>query len=303
VQETTVALGYDGRLFLLALEDPRQPIAGGAQVPEEVGDVAQVATVLLDAAEHAAAAAGRSPGELGVLVDAAFGEEVAADVRGRGLTLALPVDDRGEERFAFAHGDAFARHIEQLGPELSTVRVRWHPDDAPEVKKAQALGLTKLAAWLHETDRRLLVELLVPPTEDDLATVDGDLARYEAEVRGAHTRDAVREVRDLGIEPDVWSVAVAADAEEVRALSETIRDAGREGVAAVVRGLVPDDAEEVVRACATADAYRGAVFGPDLWSAELGALAAGARSREETVRAVGDRLAHLVAVHTAATSS
>src|SRR5690606_26187998 len=52
----------------------------------------------------------------------------------------------------------------------------------------------------------LMLELLVPPLDADLVRVDGDLERYERELRPALTVDAVSEVRAAGITPDVWKV-------------------------------------------------------------------------------------------------
>lgn len=280
-----MALGYDRRLFLLPLEQPGEPVVGRS-APPVGGDLEDREPVLLEALAHAAATAGLDIDEVAALVDGSLGPELAREVSARRLTLAVPVDDRAEDRFAFAHGDAFAEHIEQVGPALSSVRLRWHPDDDPEVKKAQALGLTKLAAWLHETDRRLLIELLV------IAPDGGDDA--------ARTPEVVREIRGLGIEADVWSVAGPTDRSDAEQLAEVVVDEGRDRVAAIVRLPETDLIEPVAAACAGIAAYRGVVFGPRIWEHELITDASGARDRERTVRTIADRFARTIELFTAA---
>lgn len=308
-------LGYDRRLFLVPLEQ-----SGDAEVAD-----AGRAGLLLDALGHAAEVAGTDIAELAVLAGGSVSPEVADEVASRGLTLVAPVDDRADERFAFAHGDAFAQHVEQLGPHLSSVRLRWHPDDDPEVKKSQALGLTKLAAWLHETDRQLLIELyVIPPgdtsdatseapaedtseapsedTSTDPSTADGDdLERVP---------ETVREIRGLGIEADAWSVAEPADRAQAEAIAEVVVDEGRDRVAAIVRSASPERIESVAATCAGLPAYRGVAFGPQLWTPELvdvahdpTHVADGAHDRthdrDGIVRSLGDRFARAIELFTA----
>lgn len=270
----------DGRTVLLVLEGPDAPL-------------------LFDAVERAGEAIGLRADEVVVLVDHDGEATLVDEVRARGWRLALPVDDRSEGRFGFTHGDDFGRHIERFDPDVSTVRVRWHPDDDPDEKKAQALGLTKLAAWLHETGRTLLVELLVPASEQDLDAVGGDTGRFDREVRPGRIRDAIREIRDLGTEADAWVTDAPADAAEAAQLAELIQDAGRDAVVALVR-VGDDRSEAALHTTATHDAYRGAVLEPGLWSDELGALVAGERARDDVVRTLADRFARIIDLPTAA---
>jgi hypothetical protein len=56
------------------------------------------------------------------------------------------------------------------------------------MNRRQAERLRALSGWLHANDRRLLFELLVPAEEAQLASVDGDTKRYDAELRPDSTR-------------------------------------------------------------------------------------------------------------------
>lgn len=276
-----MALGYDGRLFLLPLEGPETD-------------------VVLDAAEHARRDADVPAAEVVVRVAHHLDAERLGEVTARGFTLAVAVEDDAAARFALADGDRFARPLEDHEAALCAARVRWHPDDAPETKKAQALELTKLVAWLHETDRSLLLDLSVPPTGDDLAAVDGDHGRDARERRPARTREAITELRGLGVDADVWVVDAIADRADAVALAELVTDAGRERVGVLVRTSAEEGLADALRTSAALAAYRGVAFDPAQWSGELEARGAGERRREEAVRTIGDSLAATIDLYTAA---
>jgi myo-inositol catabolism protein IolC len=277
-------LGDDGTLVLFTLE----PTGRRGDLP-----------VSLDALERACTVGSVPTARVVVLVADADAATATEQVRARGFSLALALDDRDQERFTLAHGEDFARPVEELAPDVCAVRVRWHPDDEPDVKKAQALGLTKLGAWLHETDRHLLIELTVPPTDADLEQVAGDVARYERDHRPGHTLDAVREIRDLGTEADLWSVPASADREAVAALDELVRDGGRDRVGVVVE-VEPGTDDARLRAAAAAPAYRGVSLRSSSWSEELASVDAGALTHDEAARTIGDRLAAIIDLAAAA---
>ena len=88
-----------------------------------------------------------------------------------GLKLAMPVEKSGQEEFDFQYGDDFPAHIEKFNPDFSKVLVRYNPDDdAGAEQGAGWTRLKRLADWLHENDRKFLFELLVPATDEQLAS-------------------------------------------------------------------------------------------------------------------------------------
>ncbi len=272
-------IGHDGRLVLVAF-------TGSSDAPVDAH-----LEVVLAALDEAATRPGRGAVDLGVVLEGAPAARYADRLRDRHL-LVVPADDPTQDRFALVDGDGFGAAIEQLAPDLTAVRLRWHPDDEPEVKKGQALGLTRLAAWLHETDRSLVIDLAVVATEADLAAVDGDPDRFARELRPERTRDAIVEIRDLGVEADLWAVdARAADLDELAAV---VVDAGRDHVGFLVRSGGAADAPGVATpAGAGAAAYRGVVVEPGRWAAELAALDRGDADRASTVAVLAADLSDL----------
>ncbi len=234
----------------------------------------------------------------GVLVDEELGAEVARAAAASDLTLAMPVERPGQRVLELAYGDDFARHVEAFEPDLVKALVRWNPGDDPDDKKIQAQRLTSLSAWLHATGRTLLLELLLPPTDDDLARVEGDATRFDIELRPELTRRAVREIRDLGVEPDVWQlegVDERPDAEELLAL---LRDEGRDHVVALVLGDADDGRlEHRLRLAGGHDGVAGLAIGPPAWREPLGEHLAGRLERDEAAERIAARLIDLLDVH------
>ena len=141
-----------------------------------------------------------------MLVDEQFGADIPQGAREHGLKLAMPVEKSGQNEFDFDYGDDFGAHIESFDPDFSKVLVRYNPDDDPVMNERQLGRLKRLADWLHEHDRKFLFELLVPATDEQLASVGGDTDRYDAELRPELMRRAIEAIQDVGIEVDVWKI-------------------------------------------------------------------------------------------------
>ncbi|MFA9431465.1 2-deoxy-5-keto-D-gluconate 6-phosphate aldolase domain-containing protein [Egicoccus sp. AB-alg2] len=270
-------LGYDHGLYAVRLEHR------GADALD--ADAARV--VLTGVRQVAAAGSAAAPDELGVLVDGDMLPDLAAEVTGEPLQLVLPVSDEGGA-FRLAPGDDFGAYVDRFSPRIVEVELRWGPDVDPEVKKTQALDLTRLSAWLHETDRALLVDIDVPGT-DDLDAGDE---------RTQHVLRAAREVREIGVEPDLWALPGPRDVEEANAVSGLVRDAGRDHVHVLVRdepGGAAGDPLRSLRHAASVGAYRGFVLGPSIWSDVLAQRRSGALDDDAAATAVAERLRQAIA--------
>jgi myo-inositol catabolism protein IolC len=304
-----VGLGYDGRLFVLAFDHrgsfKRKFGVGDDASDQQLTTLRDAKALVFDGFRQALAAAPVPAGELGVLVDEELGADVARAAKEAGITLAMPVERSGQDVFDFEHGTAFGRHIEAFEPDLSKVLVRWNPGDDPVVKRTQADRLSRLGSWLHETGRKFLFELLVPASDQDLARVDGDARRYDLEVRPALTRRAIREIHELGVEPDVWKIEGLDQQADCEALAELIRADGRDGVVAVVLGRGADDdaVDHWLRQGAPVEAYRGFAIGRSIWSAEVDGFLAGELDRDAAAERIGANYLRFIDVYTAAVAA
>ena len=242
---------------------------------------------------------------LGVLVDEELGAEVARAAADAGVQLAMPVERAGRRLLELEHDEEWARHLDAFDPGLGKALVRWNPGDAAENKRAQAQLLSRVGAWLHQTHRRLVIELLVPPSEEDLTRVDGDEDRYDTDRRPELTRRAIREIRDLGIEPDIWQIEGVDEPADAEALSAMLRDEGRDGEIALVLGNLEDEQrfEHRLRTTGPLPGIAGLAVGRPAWSRHLVAYHQGEIDREAAAERIGAAFAHFIHVYNQAETS
>src|SRR2546423_10610148 len=226
-----MALGYDGKLFILAFDHRGsfQKKMFGIE-----GDPSEEQTQTISDAKHlifegmlAAAEKGLDEEASGVLVDEQFGGDIPKQAKEKGFKLALPVEKSGQDEFDFQYGDEFGAHIEKFDPDFSKVLVRYNPDGEAEMNERQLGRLKELADWLHDHDRKFLFELLVPATDEQLQQVGGDSDRYDAELRPELMRRAIRGIQNAGVEVDIWKIEGVDEREDAVILAEQTRSGRR----------------------------------------------------------------------------
>jgi 5-dehydro-2-deoxygluconokinase len=299
-----MALGYDGKLYILAFDHRgsfQKKMFGiqGDPTPEETETIASAKRLIFEGMLEAVRR-GAEAGATGVLVDEQFGSDIPARARKHGLKLAMPVEKSGQDEFDFEYGEDFGAHIEKFNPDFSKVLVRYNPEDDAATNERQLGRLKRLADWLHEHERKFLFELLVPATEAQLASVDGDNDRYDAELRPELMRRAIEEIQNFGIEVDIWKIEGVDRREDDEMLAEQARSGpGREGVVCVVlgRGASTEKVEEWLRAAAPIDAFVGFAIGRSIWWDALKGWLSGELEREAAASQVADHYLHFIDVY------
>src|SRR3954453_6064980 len=212
-----MALGYDGKLYILAFDHrgsfQKKWFGLGDEITQEDTDRITDAKTLIYEGVELALQQGAEASVTGALVDEQFGGEVPKRAQEHGIKLAMPGEKSGQDEFDFEYGDDFGAHIEQFDPDFSKVLVRLNPDGDRETNERQLARLKTLAGWLHEHDRKFLFELIVPATDEQLESAGGDTDRYDAELRPELMRRAIEQIQDYGIEVDIWKIE-GVDAQE-----------------------------------------------------------------------------------------
>jgi 5-dehydro-2-deoxygluconokinase len=306
-----MALGYDGKLFILAFDHRGsfQKKMFGIE-----GDPDQEQTNTISDAKHlifegmlAAAEKGLDEEASGVLVDEQFGGDIPQQAKENGFKLAMPVEKSGQNEFDFQYGDDFGAHIEKFDPHFSKVLVRYNPDDPDtEMNQRQLARLKTLADWLHDHDRKFLFELLVPATDEQLSSVDGDSERYDTELRPELMRRAIEDCQEYGIEVDIWKIEGVDEQSDCEMLAQQTRKGeGREGVVCVVlgRGASDEKVDLWLRAGAPVEGYVGFAIGRSIWWDALKGFLEGDLQREEAAQRIADKYLRFVKVYQEAESA
>ena len=299
-----MALGYDGKLYILAFDHRgsfQKKMFGidGAPTPEETERIADAKRLIFEgmlAAVHEGAEAGAS----GVLVDEQFGSNIPEQAREHGLKMAMPVEKSGQNEFDFEYGDDFAAHIEKFNPDFSKVLVRYNPDADADMNERQLGRLKRLAGWLHDNDRKFLYELLVPATDEQLASVGGDTERYDAELRPELMRRAIEGTQNAGIEVDVWKIEGVDEQADAAMLAEQARSGpGREGVTCVLlgRGASTEKVEQWLQQAAPVEGFIGFAIGRSIWWDALKGYLGNDLEREAAAEQIAKNYLHFIKVY------
>ena len=298
--------GYDGKLFILAFDHRgsfQKKWFGLESEPtaEDTQKISDAKHLIFEGLLHALESGGEAS-ITGALVDEQFGAptDIPAHARGRGLKLAMPVEKSGQNEFDFEYGDKFGDHIEQFDPDFSKVLVRYNPDDPDTDMNARQLErLERLAGWLHEHDRKFLFELLVPATDDQLAQVDGDSDRYDAELRPQLMRRAIEDIQNAGIEVDIWKIEGVDERSDAEMLARQTRAGGRDGVVCVLlgRGASDEKVDHWLTQAAPVEGFVGFAIGRSIWGDPLKGFLDGSLEREEAARHIGDNYLRFVKVY------
>jgi myo-inositol catabolism protein IolC len=299
-----MALGYDGKLYVLAFDHRgsfQKKMFGieGDPTPEQTATITDAKRLVFEGMEKAVER-GLDASTAGVLVDEQFGGDVPKLAREHGLALAMPVEKSGQDEFDFEYGSDFGAHIEKFDPQFSKVLVRLNPDDDAEMNERQLGRLKELADWLHERDRKFLFELLVPATDEQLASVGGDGDRYDAELRPELMRRAIAQIQDFGIEVDIWKIEGVETRDDARMLVEQTRKGeGRENVVSVLlgRGASDEKVDHWLRQAAPVEGFVGFAIGRSIWWDALKGYLGGDLEREAAAEQIADNYLRFIKVY------
>jgi myo-inositol catabolism protein IolC len=299
-----MALGYDGRLYILAFDHRgsfQKKMFGiqGDPSPEETATIADAKHLIYEGMVEAVKR-GADPGATGVLVDEQFGSDIPQSARAEHLKLSMPVEKSGQNEFDFEYGEDFGAHIEKFDPDFAKVLVRYNPDDDPELNERQLDRLKRLADWLHDHDRKFLFELLVPATQEQLAEFEGETDRYDAELRPELMRRAIEAIQNYGIEVDVWKIEGVDERSDAEMLAQQTRSGeGRENVACVLlgRGASTAKVEQWLEQASPVDGFIGFAIGRSIWWDALKGFLDKALEREAAASQIADNYLHFVKVY------
>src|SRR5581483_10111287 len=165
------------------------------------------------------------------------GAAILRDATSRSIVTACPAEKSGQDEFDFEYGEDFASHIEKIDPTFCKVLVRYNPGSDRTLNKRQSARLRRLSDFLAARDRsRFLFEMLVPPEKTQLDQLNGDRRAYDRELRPHLMVQAIAELQDSGVEPDLWKVEGLERREDYERIVAAARAGGRRNVGCIVLG-------------------------------------------------------------------
>jgi len=213
----------------------------GTLTSEQTAQIAATKQVIYDGFKTAVSL-GVPRHKAAILVDEQFGNAILRDATSDGYTTACPVEKSGQEEFDFEYGEEFAKHVEAFHPTFCKVLVRYNPEGDPALNARQAARLRRLSEYLHsKSQSRFLFELLVPAEKAQLDRLRGDKKAYDLQLRPRLMVQAIQQLQDAQVNPDVWKVEGLDRREDCENIVTAARRGGRETVGCIILGRGEDD--------------------------------------------------------------
>jgi len=295
------AVGFDQPLYLLPFDHRgsfQTKMFGwkGALSSEQTVQIAAAKRVIYDGF-RTAVAAGVPKDKAGILVDEQFGGAILRDAAAEGYTLACPAEKSGQDEFDFEYGEDFASHIETFQPTFCKVLVRYNPQSDRALNQRQAARLERLSRYLHDKTRsRFMFELLVPAEKVQLEGLHGDTKAYDLELRPQLMVQAIEQLQDARVEPDVWKIEGLDRREDCQEIVAAARRGGRTTVGCIILGRGENDTKvrEWLTTAAAVPGFIGFAVGrTDFWEPLL-AWRAKKTTREDAVAEIARRYRQFV---------
>jgi myo-inositol catabolism protein IolC len=243
----TASLGFDKSLYILAFDhrDFLQNLSGSEDmmtaeqtwaIESSKSQIALAKHIAYDGFE-AAVANGVPKDKAGILVDEQFGADILRTAAARGYVTACPAEKCGQEEFDFEYGEDFAKHIETFHPTFCKAQVRYNPEGNQDLNRRQSARLKRLSDYLHrESSSLFMLELLLPPDKAQLKKLNGDRKAYDVEVRPRLMVEAIQQLQDAQVEPDVWRIEGLDRREDCEKVVAAARYSGRDKVGCMIHG-------------------------------------------------------------------
>jgi len=290
------SIGFDKPLYILPFDHRgsfQTKMFGwkGALTLQQTAEIAAAKQVIYDGFK-AAVEDGVPEQKAGILTDEQFGSAILRDATAHHYTTACCVEKSGQEEFDFEYGEEFARHIEAFQPTFSKVLVRYNAEGDCALNARQAGRLKRLSDYLHrESGPMFMFELIVPAEKSQLERLNGDKKAYDFYLRPQLMIEAIEELQDAGVEPDVWKIEGLDRREDCEKVVAAARRGGRDRVGCIILGRGEDDGKvhEWLTTAAAVPGFIGFAVGRTSFWDPLVAWRANQITRECAVKNVARR--------------
>ena len=137
--------------------------------------------------------------DFAILVDEELGENVLLRAKKENIKICLPVEKSGQKELKLEYGDDFQKHIKKFDPEYVKILVRYNPSNI-EINKRQLEILSKIDNFCRENKYKVLLELLVPKSKEEIG-----IKNYDTLLRYKKTIEAIKEIK-AKIKVSIWKL-------------------------------------------------------------------------------------------------
>lgn len=283
-----MVLAVDHRFDLfteLLSASPVHPAAAERQRAAELKQV--VFEGLLKAIEN-----GVPKSQAAVWTDSDLGESILLRGRGMNLDTMMSVERSRVAEFRFEDALGFSERLSSLDVTYAAARVPYNPGEESQVNEAQQRKLRRLSEISRSSGPKLTLELIMRPTQAQLDQ-SGSQEAWDSDVRPGLIVQAIRELQDAGVEPDLWAFrGIDNNAAMATATAQAQVDDRKAGVLFTLGddfAETPDLDKDLVELAARTPGCHGLVIGPAIYAADLRAYHLGEIERDEASDRIAER--------------
>jgi len=256
-----MVLAVDHRFDLFTELLSASPVHPAAAERERAADLKQVVFEgLLKAVEN-----GVPKSQAGIWTDSDLGESILLRGRGMNLSTMMSVERSRVAEFRFEDALGFSERLANLDVTYAAARVPYNPGEESQVNEAQQRKLRRLSEISRSSGPKLTLELIMRPTQAQLDQ-SGSQETWEANIRPGLIVQAIRELQDAGVEPDLWALrAINNHAAMATATAQAQVDDRKSGVLFTLGDdftSSPDLDQDLIELAARTPGCHGLVIGP-----------------------------------------
>jgi myo-inositol catabolism protein IolC len=272
----------------------------GEPAPEQHRAMVAAKSVVVDALLAAAPAVSAGNGSVVLLIDQEYGGDFVGAAQSGGVRVAMPVEVSGQRELRYLCDGDFGQVIGTFWPDYVKVLIRYNPGGDAAMNARQRDRLAGLSDWLQGRPEQLMLELLVPPEDDQLASVGGDRELFDRELRAALTVEAIREIGAGGLRPRLWKIEGPESRADAAGIAAAVRAVDAASACLVLgRGADLEAVRRWLAIAAATEGFAGFAVGRTLWWDALREYLDGG-SRQAAVSAIASRYLDLVHEYLAA---
>ena len=224
-----------------------------------------------------------------ILVDEWLGSEVLKQAKADGFIVCFPLEKSGQEEFVHEYID-WQDKLDEIKPDYAKILLRYNPTNK-EVNERQRRQLAAISSFLSNSPTKFLLELLVPATTEQLKQV-GSVAQYDNQLRPQLTIDAIKELYNAQIVPDVWKLEGVDTEESMQQLSDIVATKENINIILLGRGKNAQAVEHWLRVGATAPNAIGFAVGRTIFSEAIAQYANHTLTEEQTIEQIAKNFLH-----------
>jgi len=232
--------------------------------------------------------------DLAVLVDEQYGKGIHRMCTSMGVRHMLTMEKSGQKIFDFEYED-WRDHLLDIKPTYAKALIRM---TVGEDYKLQNKRLKELGDFCEENGIGFLIEPLIQASEEDLASVNGNKDRFDAEIRPKRFAQAVEEMHAAGVKPDVWKIEGTETKEGMDVCSRAAHNGGKDKVQIVIlgRGATMDKVDHWLTVGAKSEGVTGFAVGRTVFAESIEKLHKGEISTEEATHTIAKNYTHCINV-------